>query len=494
MKRAQADLAATTPQKCAAQCVADLKRNVSNLREQLKKLKAQGHPTVKQAFADVDAYEQQVTALVSASNQPAAPTVGVLDPNAPPLAGASGFKLDRVKSTHKEFSAALEQATPEDFAPEGSTRDGYFRGGARQMREQLKDIADQDHPQVKAMLALIVTYEGAVEAKIAKGLELRAANQAAAAAEKAEVGSELDDLATYFDQGKFNARLDPPFTEARVRAWIENLKQWDAAKAKGAATLDKLVADHPKYANDPKLKQLRWWFTDPNGLTRALKSGIGHTAETWSESSNSGAGEMPGRVAIVKGWMPAGAFADSRFGNELQLAADLKAIAEGVEAGAALVIYAREYKGAGEAEAQKTADELKAFQAKVEARGKALIAKNRFPPAESTDPNLLATARKLLPDCGAGKIERLLINYGPKRKTERMSSSRDEGQWIRITSWNEAWEEFQVVTAEPEGNDFRLVYYDFRYRSVGPSWTITNRWYCSGRMPSGRILKENINK
>ncbi|MFT3711302.1 MAG: hypothetical protein QM817_27030 [Archangium sp.] len=494
MKRSQADLtsANAAPQKCQMQCQNDLKRNVSGMRDILKKLKVPNHPLVVQAFADVDAYEKQVLAIASGTATATAPAP--VDPNAPPLSSTAAFKLTRVRQDYDSFNKKLAASTVEEFAQPGSVSDRYYRDGAKQMRDLLKEVTAQQHPSVLAMYADIEAYEAATEAKIADGLKLREANKAAAEAEAKEVGSELDELATYFNQGTFTARLAPPFTEERTRAWIENLKQWDAAAAKGAATLDKLATEHPAFVNDPKMKSLRWWFTDSNGLKAFLKSGIGHTAETWSESSNSGNGEMRGRVEIVQRYMGPGGFADSRYNDDVQFPVDMKMIQDGVEAAAALVIYAKEYKHEGVAEAEKTAADVRAFQSRVEARGKALIAKNRFPAASTSDPNLLGIARKILPDCGAGKVERLVINYGPAHKTGRMSSSRDEGQWIRITSWNEAWDEFQVVAAEPEGNDYRLVYYDLKHRSLGPSWTVTNRWYCSGRIPSGRILKENINK
>jgi hypothetical protein len=83
-----------------------------------------------------------------------------------------------------------------------------------------------------------------------------------------------------------------------------------------------------------------------------------------------------------------------------------------------------------------------------------------------------------------------------ERHTEQMSESRVEGEYLRIWTWTEEWEDYQVCAAERvgEGDNFRLVYYSLKYIHRGPSWKTLGAWYLTDRIVSNRILEENIDK
>lgn len=118
----------------------------------------------------------------------------------------------------------------------------------------------------------------------------------------------------------------------------------------------------------------------------------------------------------------------------------------------------------------------------------------RLPAAKSTDEKLLATASETLgrEKYGVGAIERMVIN-APVQHREMESGSISRGTVNSTVSiYKYAWDEFQVCTAEKEGDEYWLYFNTLKRYSSGDSTTPLGTWILSKRFKSTRILQKNL--
>ena len=256
--------------------------------------------------------------------------------------------------------------------------------------------------------------------------------------------------------------------------------------------LDKVVKENPGYAEDQRVKSLRWWFGSE--LDKRVRKGIGQTTEWYKDGSSSTQGRMLFLTENAQRYLAEGVLTDKRLADDEWATRAGEDAEKGLEAAQSLVIFYKDYYGKNEPVYIKAASDLRGLADRIREGAAGQLRDSRMPTATSTASDLLAIAKEVVAKAGAGPFERMIINYGPADKSEARSDARIEGDYIKIWKWTEVWKEFQVALAEKVGADYRIVYYTIKKIDQGPSWLILNRWYCSSRIESRKILKENIGK
>mgnify|MGYP001347077855 CR=1 FL=1 len=359
--------------------------------------------------------------------------------------------------------------------------------------EKSVERQDASRSDVQWVRRWVAAYRARVRTFAAEVQRIRGARAAAAQAEASDVSARLDELRAFFNPKTFDSSLAPPLTPQRVRDWIEQLRNWTALPPKGLAELDRLVKDHPKYAKDERITGLRRWFGEvmpkriQAGIDRTMNSdmqGPGYALRAIGALDNI---KEPGRV---EWWLNNNGASDSMVEDLLSR------FPPAIEACEAKVIFAREYLGKPDAELEAYLPRLRQMRAQIEAGAQRIFENTRMPPAGSTSPELRRIAEKVLADpaAEATPYKRLVIETEPKHEVERRESSYPDGDYIVIKKWTEEYDWFVVATAEKDGVDWRLCFYQLRKYTKALAGDSTYEWYCARRWWGRRIKEENIEK
>lgn len=409
----------------------------------------------------------------------------------PAIASGDRVALDELYAELDRWTSELARSTPEQVANKVA---GQARGGIERMRADLERVNDKGHPDWAWCKAWVEKFEQHLGEREAQGKQALEAAAAAAAKERADVDGRLTQLSAYFDPKTFQTHLEPPITAERTREWLENLRQWSAMGQKGLKELDELARSHPKYAKDLRLINLRNWFG--KGLDKRIKDGIARTIDWYDVSYGRIPGLATARIQQVEPLLEPKALEAIDFGDDQAVEKLITGAREAVEAAELRTTFARDYLGKPEPKDEQLLVKLRALLATVESRAQATYANARMPAAPTQDPELLEVAKRVLGaeqgELAPGEWKRMVVNAPKEHYQTRRSSSTIEGDYIVIRSWNEEWDEFQVCLAEKVDQDWRLVYYSFRYYTVALSGL--DHWYCSARWVRNRIPEANISK
>src|SRR5690606_30401213 len=117
-----------------------------------------------------------------------------------------------------------------------------------------------------------------------------------------------------------------------------------------------------------------------------------------------------------------------------------------------------------DAELEAYLPRLRQMQAQIETGAQQIFEKTRMPPSGSNSPDLRRIAEKVLADPAteATPYKRLVIETEPKHEVEPRRSTWPDGDYIVIKTWTEEYDWFVVATAEKDGNDWRLCFYQLR--------------------------------
>lgn len=393
----------------------------------------------------------------------------------------------------EDTTAQLAAGTPRALASEWRAK--RFTDALARMRAALGKIGDQGNAAVKQAGAKVGELETAWKAKVEEGKKLLEKDAAEAEAAAQDVDARLAAIEKFFDPRTFSCGLDAPFTAARVREWAAKLKEYRALQKKGLEMLEKIAQDHPEHARNPRLGRLKAFFSAE--LERRMQQDIERVAGSDAAGTKGGQrGQMRGELESASFLLKPDALTNERLAND-SWATDALAKARSAAATAeAVAAFTKEWLGTDDADAAKAAADFTAAAAKIEAGATQAVAAARMPPARSTDETLLATAKDVLSDpaVGAGESRRMVVNAALQSHEERKSDAREEGDYIRIWTWTEVWDDYQVCRAEKVGADWRLVFYTLKYIHSGPKWLKLQKWYVRERIVSQRILEENIGK
>lgn len=449
--------------------------------------------------------EERLAAARADGGKPAAPVAYKLEPGEkPPVAdppldsAARSYFASDVYPELDRAARALQAAKPADFV-DGPARE--IRNGLTRMGNGLTK-APARHPHVAWCKGWIAAATRRVEELEAEGAKLKAERDAALAAEKKDVDARLTELATFFDPKSFSTELAPPFTRERVTEWIKNLKQWDQMSAKGLAEVERLAKEHPRYAEDPRVQRLTWWFG--TAFAKAVKQGIAETVDWKEDTSSRMQGHVLKAIHKVENYLegaapsrrgPQGGLKEEMLRDDEQANRLLQEARAAVEACECRIAYARDYLGQPDATYEALLPKLVALQQKIEASAKGLFENARMPTSDSDDaqlPELAKAAFKTAKEGYApqGEWKRLVVSCKQSRETNHRKTSWIDGEYIYTKTWTEHYDYFQVCLAEKVGADWRLVYYDLKRMEDDPN----KEWFVGGRWVKHRIAEANIDK
>lgn len=394
---------------------------------------------------------------------------------------------------YEDSAAQLAAGTARALASEW--RQKRFADAIARMRAALGKIGDRENAAVKKAATKVDELEATWKSKVEEGKRLLEKDAAEAEAAAQDVDARLAAIEKFFDPRTFSCGLDAPYTAPRVLEWAAKLKEYRALQKKGLEMLEKIAQDHPEHAKNPRLGRLKAFFSAE--LERRLERDIELVAGSEAAGTRGGQrGQMRNELEGASFLLKADALTPERLANDAW-ATDAAAKARTASATAeAVAAFSKEWLGKDDPDATKLAADFAAAASKIEAGAAQTVAAARMPAARSTDEALLATAKEVLSDpaVGAGESRRTVVNAALKSHEERKSEARLDGDYIRVWTWTEVWDDYQVCCAEKVGADWRLVYYSLKFVHSGPKWMKLQKWYVRERIVSQRILEENIGK
>ncbi len=396
------------------------------------------------------------------------------------------------ETPYRQRSKELLEAKPEDLASDSAAN--RFRNAAKKMRLGLEKLKDQGSPAVKECQECLASFERYVEAKAALGKRLVAEAEAKAAAAAKEADRRLGEIEAFFDPKKFDCSLARPFSVPRIREWVKRIREYQALRQKGLNLIEKVVKDNPASENDRRVKNLRYLFE--KHLLERVQYAIDETTDFYPTGEGRREGRMPYAIRLARNLLAPGALTDDRLADTKWVAEALSQAEYGAEAAEGLAEFRKQYNGKDDPELRETARQCLALIDKLQAGAAKVLGDTRMPEADSADPELPQIAAETLknPDYGVGPYERMVVNSKKYHHEERKSEAEADGEYLKITTWTEEWDQFQVCLAEQVEGEYRLVYYTLKRLERGPSFKIVGRWYVSDRIVSRKILKENIAK
>ncbi len=416
---------------------------------------------------------------------------------AKPAAAADGLDLDAnpegLPSTDlyywRSFASAYRDAVAD-------LRGGRLKDGGDLAASALERITQKDHKAVLRGKELVALYKKRLADARAEVKRLADAAMAREKLDVQEINKRLAELDAYFAKD-FSAQLKPPCDAARVRAWIANLREWEALSEKGAAMIAKIKADFPRHADDPALKRMEQYFA--TGLKARIARDVRATTGRIEVGTGSTNGLLLGRIELAERYLAPDAFAnEANVADDTWMGQALDELGHGIEACEALTIIRAEYeKKDPDPKLAKLAERLVALRDKQTAAATALYEKTRMPAASTTDAKTIELARAAVVGSGTpdSDILRLVVSWGPQDYEERRSSTTEAGSnMIRIESWTERGTSMQCTVAEKVKNDVRLVTYTLKLIKSGHPSSTKNAWFCSERFESRRIKPENVAK
>ncbi|BAO43313.1 hypothetical protein [Thiolapillus brandeum] len=132
------------------------------------------------------------------------------------------------------------------------------------------------------------------------------------------------------------------------------------------------------------------------------------------------------------------------------------------------------------------------------------LSRTRMPAPASDNSGLLEIARKTLskPKYGVGRIERLVIVSNKEHRSRETSEEKFHDVDVSLdgtvtltgtkTTYHYEWDQYQVATAEPDGDKYYIYYNTLKYFTSGASTTPLNHWILGKRFQGSEILEGNI--
>jgi hypothetical protein len=478
----------------------------------------------KDAAARADALDKRVRerhAQAKASGSAASPASGAAASGAAAVKAlpddiAKGLDRDdkylfenEFVSVYRDYANQVNKTDPRYWADEFNA--GKVTDAVARMRKVLQRVKNQGNDGVQLAGRMVGDLESAFKAKRAEGQRQAVAQKAAAEAEAADVGGRLAEVRAFFDPATFSCKLDEPFTQEKTRAWVAMLREYQALRKKGVTMLEKIVAEHPNYAQDQRVKDLRFWFGTQ--MDQYMARDIGMTTEWYKDGASTTQGRMLFLAENAARYLEKGMITDARLLDEEWVAAAIKETEDGLGAAMSLVVYRKEYLGKDEPRYAKLATDLQGLSKLIQEKAVGALKNSRMPEAMSTDPKLLQVAKTVVARAGATGYERMVINYDVHSKSREGKDARVEGEYIVTRKWVEEWDEFQVALAEKVdpaalaaiqagekrpasgGGDYYIVFYTIKKFTRAPAeLSYPTDWFCSDWHVSRRILKESIQK
>lgn len=464
--------------------VATANRYLGELRGVGNRLNAaanKGHPKWGEARTRFNDLNQRIAATArqpAAAGGSGAPSSS---PAAPPrLISSDQARLNRTSGAIRSLGQQVQGASFQTFLDEHEL--ARSRDAAASHRATL-DGFPAEHPDVAAARTALAEVEKAIEARLG---EARAtlASVGDPDAQLADIDRRLQETKVPAPEA-FKPDQGPQAAAAHVGTLVALRRQAGIDKA----TLDKLKAAGFK---DDRIGRLSHWAVDTRlrqidesyeTARRAVEAHVDRYLQVAAFQAATDPNDRDHRANRLLG--------DGRYEATL---AEFAAGAQAVETAAALDAAAGRTGGPDRAAQGRTLAEARAG---FETKYRTALTASRMPAAGMTDATYLTVAREVLAD-PAYKLpphRRLVINSSRvQRKEKHEGEIRPGTVSATVTVYHWEWDEYQVATAERDGDHHYVFYNTLKFFHRGAPTTPTQRWLLADRFKGEKILEENIDK
>lgn len=447
----------------ASRCIADLDWAA-------KRLNAAYDKTAEPYLAAVKRYEavrKKINDLAASGSAPAP---------------AAGFDADKLAQLDKEVGDGLHNFKLLGLEHMGdASRVGMLRRELEKLQQRLA-VFPADDARVKVVASHLADFEQAfrtLHARYEKDLVSAGAHAA-----------RLTELDAKYDSKQTPASLEAPFDLDQLRSWAAQVRRWQEKEIpQDLAWLQSMVGTGG--VDKQHVSRLQHWIGGDwvrrlDEARRTVAQRVGSDvdealrAAEWVQATDpTDSSHVANRI------LGEGAFDGQmqRLQAGLQ-AIDIAAVHDdvlGVDTGA----------GSDRAAQRQKVDAAIEHLRKVAV---AALDQVRMPAAASTDESLLAIAREALKleKYGVGAVERIVINAALQHRQMQSGSISRGAASSTVTLYSYVWDEFQVCTAEKEGEEYWLYFNTLKKYSSGDSTTPLGSWILSKRFKSTRILPKNL--
>jgi hypothetical protein len=449
-------------------CLADL----DWAQKRLNAVYDKNEPTWKAAVDRVAALRTRLAAKTTAG------------PGAGGAGGATGIDPAVLAQLDKEIGNALHNF---ELAPPAMYQDESRAAGVRRQLEQMTARLQQ-LPAGDAGVAKVAARLASFQQRFDAVMQKVAGDRAGAT----DLQAQLEAMAAKYTEANLPQLPELPLSAERVRSFLLQMRgirdhQLPADQKLLAAAQQNGALDRPRV--DSLQHWIgRQWPRRLEELSLQLAAHVdGAVAEAVRIAEFLAATDAGDRDQVVNRVLARGAF-DTQ----------VERLRAGLEAVAVARIHDELAARPGTAAVDRQVQQRQLEQALAHLQKLAVTALDavRMPAARATDPKLVAIAAATLrhADHGVGTVQRMVIN------TDLVRRERKEG-WVSpgtvtttVSVYHYVWDEFQVATAEPKGDEIWIWYNTLKHYHSGDPTTPIGRWILGTRFESTRILPANVDK
>jgi hypothetical protein len=404
---------------------------------------------------------------------------------APPTGGkgeAPGYDAAKLAQLDKEIGNAIGNW---QMVPRNLHADEF-----RQKSTQ-KEIADFERRLAEFPAAdAAVTKVAAHCAEFRTGFESSMAALGKDRAGGDVVQQHLAELDAKYDDNAIPGELSYPYTEAQLRAWATEVKRWrDTEIPADLAFLTEAAQN--AVVDQQHVSRLKHWLFDLRDRTltqstrlvaERLQSEVQHGIDLaeWILATDAKDQDQVANRILGKG----------AFDGNMTRLRDVQHAVEMAR------VHDQVMPGKWVPERDEQAATVGKAITHLQQLAVSTLDAVRVPAAASTDPYLLDVAAATLkkPGYGVGEWQRLVINTETVRHESREAWVTPGTVSTTISYYHYVWDQFQVTTAERQGDEVWLFANTLkRYESGDPTKKI-GQWILSQRFELTRILPENVDK
>ena len=310
----------------------------------------------------------------------------------------------------------------------------------------------------------------------------------------AAVTTRLAELDAKYDSKNIPAPIEPPFTESQVAAWVTEVRRWrDTEIATDRQFLDEAAKNAA--VDQQHVSRLRGWLDEGFGKRLAemetqLQARLDADVTAGQQLAEFVLATDPNdKDQVTNRILGKGRFDE----NMARLVAAQQAIHVAHVFRNGTMQPGKETKPdyAGAILVQKAIDHLQKLAV-------ACLDAVRMPAAASTDAELLRIATETLkqPSYSVPTAERIVINAAKTHHERRDGyiSVEAGATKAKVTVYTYSWDQFQVTTAEKQGDEVWLFANTLKHYESGDPTTPVGRWILAERFQITRILPENVAK
>jgi hypothetical protein len=305
-----------------------------------------------------------------------------------------------------------------------------------------------------------------------------------------EVARRLAELDRKYDDDAVPGALSWPHDAAQLRAWAGEVRRWRDTEI--PQDLEFLAVAAQNAAVDQQhVQRLRHWLLDLRD--RNLVTATRTVAERLQAEVRTGlelaawilATDAKDKDQVTNRILGKGRFDE----NMVRLRSAEQALA---------MARLHDELLAGEVAAERTGQGKTIADAIAHLRQMAMATLDavRMPTAATTDPELVEIATETLrrPDYGVSEWRRMVVNTAPVRRESREACISPGAVTTTVTYHHYVWDEFQVTTAEPVGDQVWLFANTLKRYHSGDGTKQLGRWILSQRFELTPIRPENVDR